>query len=632
MNPDDPGSGCAETEQVSESGSLSTEQRLAMLLEFVGEPARFWKTLCRETLEAMDATGAVCYVDPNGTHTWQCVGVWPAEPPEARKRALHDGAPALARDAGKESEGWLFRPLPKAENSCAHAVIQPLPGGKARLCLIAITAPPESQEKQAGLRDQLRQLASAAPAFQLQHTLQRARVDVGQFSNILDLLALVNGQEKFIATSMLLVNELSSRLQADRVSLGWLRKGYIRIQVVSHMENFSKHMEGVQELEAAMEEAFEQNTEVLWPESPDEASTPLISRDHQKFAESQTAGHVVSVPLRKQEHEPAAVLTLERKSTPFEERELRWLRLCADQIAPRLIQVEENDVWFGRRWARRLMKTARGLLGVEHTGWKALGLVGLLALLFLLFGSWPHRLRGDFELHSQTVQVLPAPFDGFIEQAFVEKGVLVAEGEILLQMDTRELLIEQASALADLSRYTREMEKARAARELADMQMASAMAEQAQARLDLVTDRLERARIMTPFTGAVVDGDLLERSGAPVRQGDVLFRVASWQQMRVRADFRESDIDYLSPGAEARLIFASRPEDPVHARVLRVEPMAQTRENRNVFVAHLAIEHEEEPWWRPGMTGTVRVDAGKRRPIWLLTRRTLDYFRLRYGW
>jgi len=609
---------------------MGWQERVSALLDFPGEANKFWEQLCHEAVEVLGGFSSAVYVDVKGDGTWQCVGLWPIEPPEARRAALQDCVPALAQECSA-LDGVLFKGLAGDPPRSVCGVLQPLPGGQARLVLLCTVAPTKDRTAQVALQERLRAIVTAAPTFQIQHTLRRARADVGHFSNVLDLLAMLNGQDKFVGACMLLVNELSSRLRADRVSLGWLRKEYIRIQAVSHMENFSKHMEGVQELEAAMEEAFEQDAELIWPLPPDEPDAPLISRDHEKFADSQSAGHVVSVPIRNGD-DPISVITFERKSSAFNEQELRWLRLCADQVAPRLIQLEEQDIWFGKRWWRRSLKSASSLVGVEHTGWKLLGILSLIVLLFMVFGRWPHRLRGEFELASETVRVLPAPFNGFIDQAMVEKGEEVKAGQVLLQMDRRDLLIEKASSMADVSRYTREMEKARAAGELAEMRMAQAMSDQAAARLERVEDRLNQAYIRAPFAGAVVDGDLRDRSGSPVERGDVLFRVAQWDHMTVSAEMDESDIDFLEEGAEARLIFSSRPEDPVKARVIRVEPMAQTRENKNVFVARLQIEDDEEAWWRPGMSGTVRVSAGKRSPIWLLTRPTLDYFRLRWGW
>jgi hypothetical protein len=39
-----------------------------------------------------------------------------------------------------------------------------------------------------------------------------------------------------------------------------------------------------------------------------------------------------------------------------------------------------------------------------------------------------------------------------------------------------------------------------------------------------------------------------------------------------------------------------------------------------------------EPWWRPGMTGLARIDAGRQNILWLMTRRAVDALRLKLWW
>ena len=56
-----------------------------------------------------------------------------------------------------------------------------------------------------------------------------------------------------------------------------LKDAYIRVQAISHMEKFEKKMDAVQYLEAAMEEAFDQDEEILWPR-PEEVHS--VVRDH----------------------------------------------------------------------------------------------------------------------------------------------------------------------------------------------------------------------------------------------------------------------------------------------------------------------------------------------------------------
>ncbi len=606
--------------------SVNLGQRLEALQNYSGAPNAFWLELAGTAAGAVEARVGAVFMTPSNTKAWKCIGISPNEPVSERQQALRL-CPVSVAESCDQNGGRLSEAAAVDDTMQVLAVKVPLPGGTGSLVVAAVRSSMDEQNREA-LLDRLVAVASAAPIFQVQHVLKQARTDVGQFSNVLDLMALVNAQDKFVGACMMLVNELASRLRADRVSLGWEKKGYIRVRAISHMEKFEKNMDGVQSVETAMEEAWEQDSEILWPAEED---ATVISRDHQKLVDEQTSGHAVSVPLRL-DGAPMAVITLERKSSPFDQNEVRWLRLCADQVAPRLATLEAKDAWFGARMWRGLRKQLSKLIGVEHTGAKLIGILGVAALAFLLFGTWPHRLRGSFELQSMQSRVLPAPFDGFLDEVAVEKGDLVRAGDLLLTLDRRDLLIEKASTLGDLNRYIRETEKARAEGALGDMRMSEAMADQTRARLERIEDRLQRSAIHAPFDGAVVDGDLRERTGAPVRQGEMLFRVASWDALKVQAFIEERDIDYIEEGAEVKLIFASRPDSPTPARVVRIDPMSVTRDGANVFVVHCAIDEDMEPWWRPGMSGTARVDAGRQRPIWLLTRRTLDYFRLRWGW
>lgn len=606
--------------------SVPLREQLEGLQSFSGAPAAFWQELAGTAASAVQARVGGVFVRQTAGTPWQCIGISPAEPPAERQQAMQL-CPLSVAAACEQAEGRLADVSPGDASMQLLAVMIPLPGSDGRLVVAGVRSKADAEHQDAYL-DRLLAVASAAPVYQVQHVLKQARTDAGQFSNVLDLMALVNAQDKFQGACMMLVNELASRLRADRVSLGWERKGYIRVQAISHMEKYEKNMDGVQAVETAMEEAWEQDSEIVWPADEDAV---VISRDHQKLVDEQTSGSAVSVPLRV-DGQAVAVITLERKATPFDANELRWLRLCADQLAPRLAVLEGRDVWFGARAWRWCRKHAGKLVGYEHTGAKVIGVLGAFLLAFLLFGSWPNRIRGSFELQSARSQVLPAPFDGFLDAVAVEKGDLVAEGAVLAALDARDLLIDKAAALGDMNRYMREAEKSRAEGALGEMRMSEAMADQARARLERLEDRLRRSEVLAPFDGAVVDGDLRERIGAPVRQGEVLFRLARLDALKVQAHIEERDIDFIKPGAEVKLIFASRPDSPTPGRVVRIDPMSVTRDGTNVFVVHCEIDDAVEDWWRPGMSGTVRVDAGRARPIWLLTRRTVDYFRLRWGW
>ncbi len=594
------------------------------LRSFSGPPTEFWSRLVRSAGEATGAATAMLWARTTPSSSWAKAAAW-AAPDSTVGAGIPDGG-TLA-EACVEEGGRLHRRLPDGAGVSVLGTRLDLPGQPGDAVLLAARpALPDAEADPALAR--LEAVAAAASVYHLQRLLTRARADVEQFGQVLDLLVLLNRQATFMAAAMTLCNELASRFRADRASLGWRKGAYVRVRAISHLEKFEPKMAVVQHLEAAMEESLEQDIEVSWPADPE---APYLSRDHGRFAEAEASGHVASVPLR-QDGRPVGILTLERKAEGFSEAELRGLRAAADQVAPRLADLELREGWFGRRWGRALLRGAGKLVGTEHTGAKLASAAGAALAAFLIFGSWPHRVEAPFTLRSERAVVIPAPFDGYLGEVAADAGDTVGEGEALAALDIRGLLIEEASAAADLERHLREAEKAQAERALAEMRMAQALAAQAQARLDLVRDRLDRAHLRAPFAGAVVEGDHRERLGAPVRQGEPLFRIAGLEELSVEAFVPERDVDFVIAGAEVRLVFASRPGRPYPAQVARIDPMARTREGGQVFVARCVVAGEPEAWWRPGMTGVARIEAGRRAPIWLLTRRTVDFVRLRWGW
>jgi hypothetical protein len=126
-----------------------------------------------------------------------------------------------------------------------------------------------------------------------------------------------------------------------------------------------------------------------------------------------------------------------------------------------------------------------------------------------------------------------------------------------------------------------------------------------------------------------VEGALLEQLGAPVRKGDVLMKVTRLEDLYVQVKVSEKDIDEIDPDATGQFAFASRPEEKFNLRVARVEPAAIPEDKDNVFQVRCLIGEDVEEWWRPGMTGVAKIDAGHRPPIYLMTHRLIDFLRLK---
>lgn len=615
-------------------------RRVAGLRTFPGPANEFWPA-CLEALAGLaggaDAAILALPGDPAATR-WRCAWEWRIQGAPDERLAVLRNSLWLVATAREHPEGVALVPLGGVERALAGpgwlaAVV--LDAGEAGPAVVLLALPTaERSVVEEGLQRVM--LAADLPrSFSERRQLAQAQQDVETLASALDLVALLDVESSFPAAAMTLCNELAARHHCQRVSLSWRAGPYLRLRAISHMEKFERRMSIVALLEAAMEEAADQNTEIVLPMAADGT---LLTRDHELYLAEQRPGNLCTLPLRAapaagaaaKEPEVIGALTCERAEPGFTEVELRHLRLTADQAARRLAALDEQDAWWGKRALRAARRRVAGWVGPEHTLAKAGAIVGAAVLLWSV--AWPlsHDVEASFALRGAETAIVSAPFDGFLAESLVEKGDQVAAGTILAQLDETELVLELAAAQADATRYEAEVQQARSERKLADMQIAQARHDQARARVDMLRHRLEQSKVRSPVVGVVVEGDLRERRGAPLKQGDALFRVARLERMYAEVLVPEADVRFVQPQARAELMFASHPGRRFPVQVERVEPLAQARPEGNVFLVRCILPEDGETWWRPGMSGVAQIAAGRRPAIWQATRRTLDYLRLRW--
>jgi RND family efflux transporter MFP subunit len=626
--------------------------RVDELRVFRGPPNEFWPALL-ETLAALaggaEAAALVIPVDERGQSvafdpaaarpaagappvTWRLAWEWTARRlAENRLHVFRTAFRPVADAAAHAPDGAARAALTGAERSLAgdgaFLALRLETGGEGFSLALLLLPPLERAASDEAVR-RLRLAADAPRGYGLARHLATAQREVEKLASALDLVALLDAERKFPAAAMTLCNELAARHQCQRVSLGWRRGPYLQLRAISHMEKFEARMTIVRQLEAAMEEAADQDTEIVLPPP---AETTLITRDHALYAAEQKPGALCTLPLRVGSKGLAVgALTCERAEPAFSEHELRHLRLAADHAARRLDVLERAEAWWGKRAWRAARERLSGLLGAEHTLAKAGAIAGAVVLLWAVVWPMLYEVDAPFSLRGTEAAVASAPFDGYLAEGLVQKGDAVTAGTVLARLDQTELALELSAAQADETRYLREVQKARSERQLSEMQIAQARADQARARLDILRHRIEQSEVRAPFDGVIVEGDLRERAGAPLKQGDALFRVARLDRLYAEVLVREADVRDVAVGAPGEIAFASQPGRRFPVVVERIEPLAQTRPEGSVFLVRCTLPAGAEPWWRPGMTGVGRIEAGRRTPLWIATHRTLDYLRLRW--
>jgi multidrug resistance efflux pump len=219
-----------------------------------------------------------------------------------------------------------------------------------------------------------------------------------------------------------------------------------------------------------------------------------------------------------------------------------------------------------------------------------------------------------------------APFDGHIAQAFVRAGDVVESGRVLARLDDRELKLEYARLNSEREQEERKSRQVLAGQERGEMMVAAAEVAQTDAKLALITDKLQRATLTAPFDGVVVSGDLNQFLGTPVQQGQLLFQIAPLNAYRVILQVDERDISTVALGQTGQLTLSGLAGQTLAFSVQQITPVASQQEGRNYFrvEAHLLSAPDRV---RPGMEGVGKIDVGERQLIWIWTHPLVDWFR-----
>lgn len=611
----------------SENAAL---EELARLRRFTGSPAEFWPAFASALCALVGSpSGLLLLRDPAQPDKLKKLSDFSAGKADRTVVTFHQSVTSLVQRCTEEGALVQFLERAPAPDTGHFALAVPiaLPGSTEQ-CVAAVLL---LNANELAAREALTrlQLAADAPAvYRLNQSTLQARTDVEKFASVLDVMVLVNAEQRFLAAALAFCNAVATKFSCDRASLGWLEHGYIRLKSISRTERFDKNMAAVKAIEVVMEEAVDQDDEILWPPGED---VSVIATDHQKYSREQNTPHICSLPLRTKDG-AMAVLTCERRSRPFTPLEVQQLRLACDQATPRLADLKKYDRWFGARLASASRERLAGVLGPRHTWAKVGVVVGAILLIVLFLPIFTYRVEGNFILRSDDVSFRTAPFDGFIRQVFVRPGDLAKKDAVLVNLDTADLELEEAGALADQTRYLREAEKARASKSLAEMRIAEALAEQARAHLETVRHKVSQASIKSPFDGIIVEGDLRQKIGAPVKAAESLLKIARIDTLYVEAEINERDIHEILSKSAGEIAFVAQPKNKFPIHIVRIEPVAAPKEKENVFTVRCAFDSAPQPWWRPGMSGVCKINIERRTLFWILTHRTVDFLRMFLWW
>lgn len=441
----------------------------------------------------------------------------------------------------------------------------------------------------------------------------------------LDLVATSIGHERFYASAMALVNALATSLTCDRVSLGFVKRGYTRVTAVSNSAEFKVQANVMRALGEAMDEAIDQREPIVYP-PPAEGATAVMQA-HAAFAKEHGIGALLCVPLEASGQAIGALLLERPAERPFDGKNVVLCRSVASLIGPVLAVHRREDRWIGAKVWDALTQYTRDLFGPRHVALKVttVSLMGLLAFCALAEGDY--RVSAKTVLEPIVQRTAAAPFNGYIREAPLRAGDVVRSGDVLCSLDDRELRLERVKSLSKLEEYRKEYHKAMAEREAAKVEIATAQMHQVESEIALLDDQLGHTRVLAPFDGIVVSGDLSQSLGSPVEKGKVLFEIAPLDSYRVVLEVDERDIADVQVAQHGQLLLSAFPSEPVGVSVAKVTPVSTAKEGRNFFRVEATLDQPHDRL-RPAMEGAGKIEIDRRSFIWIWTHQVVDWIRL----
>jgi HlyD family secretion protein len=227
---------------------------------------------------------------------------------------------------------------------------------------------------------------------------------------------------------------------------------------------------------------------------------------------------------------------------------------------------------------------------------------------------------------------------GEVLRVLVETGSKVEQGDLLTEIDPRDVQNALTQAEADLESarvrlstveaQRQRMEALRASGVVTQQELetsvdaaatARAAAVRAETNLQLARERRKDVTIRAPIAGTILErtiepGLIIASATTNVSGGTTLFKMADMSEMQVRTKVDETDIGKLRPGLEARVSLEAYPGRTFTGEVVKIEPQAVVEQNVTLFPVLIRLKNPEG-LLKPGMNAEVGVEIASREDV-----------------
>jgi RND family efflux transporter MFP subunit len=226
----------------------------------------------------------------------------------------------------------------------------------------------------------------------------------------------------------------------------------------------------------------------------------------------------------------------------------------------------------------------------------------------------PIRVEVTGQVETEYQATLSSRIQGTIEKVLVREGTQVKKGQILIELDNRDLQAELERTVAEVDNAKAHVARIKSLYEQdavskQEMENATRTFKVSEANRRAVLAQLSYTVVKAPFDGVITERKV--EAGELASSGQTLLKMEDPDRLRLEAMVAESDLKAIALGRKIPVMIDALPGESLLGTVSRILPAGDPQ----THTFRVKVDLPPTPGLRTGMFGRLQLDKGVSRTI-----------------
>lgn len=425
-----------------------------------------------------------------------------------------------------------------------------------------------------------------------------------------------------------LVNLLSDRFHCEQVAFGEFENGRVLVSAISGIANFKSNSPGVVKISQAMEECVDHNDIIVSQRRGDQELENGFSI-HQQWSLDTNDSCVCSIPLRTDDAIVSVISFRRASNQPFSQAELTDIQQRINGFGPAISLIKKANTSPTKLLKTSILNGSRKLIGPGEWGRKLLIASLLIGAGYFFLGTTTYTPSCVATLKPARSLQVSAPFNTTLKAVHVQAGDKVVAGDLLFEMDTKNLELELASVDGELGVTKVQMRESLSAGSVTEAALHRSKIVALTSSRQVLQNKIEMSRITAKEAGTVLECELVTRIGQMFQIGQPMLRLANGKEWNVEIEVPDYVSSYIAEEQKGVFATKARPGKEFDLEVTQINESSEIGEAKNVFLANAELNADAQ-WLKSGMQGFARVKTVSKPVWWVSLHRVIDYARINF--